>query len=300
MSGDRPVVKFEDGRSSAVDLVVGADGVHSVVKRSIFGEADKSQYAPRFEGYRGVGAFLDMQEMPEIISKQRSVVVTFGSTGSFGYAAAAPLSQCRLGWWSNWPTAEPPISSYTDPNDVRQQLLERHATWKDPVIQRCILRSSTDRVYPLWTTPDLPHWGERGCVLLGDAAHTLQATSGQGAVQALEDSVTFSLLLAYHLSNKVGPDFASSVQVSEAVEAASKGLYELRHQRVRDIRARARNLYFGGRANRNIFWEYLYYCFLFVVTNFPTVGNWAIGSSFVEARDWEPDVEVSRYVDQHS
>lgn len=212
-----------------------------------------------------------MEDLPEVISKQGSVVVTFGPTGSFGYAAAAPLSQRRLGWWSNWPTDEPPISSYTDAHEVRRQLEARHSTWADPIIQKCISESSTDRVYPLWTTPHLPHWGQKGCVLLGDAAHTLQATSGQGAAQALEDTVTFSLLLARSLAKL--PSDPSTSQTAQAIDAASKGLYELRHERVANIKSRARNLYFGRRQARNVFWEYLYYCFLFAVTNFPVIGG---------------------------
>lgn len=47
----KPRVKFSDGRPSVeADLVIGADGVHSVVKRAVFGqEADEKHYAPEFE-----------------------------------------------------------------------------------------------------------------------------------------------------------------------------------------------------------------------------------------------------------
>lgn len=49
VDGEQPVVRFADGRLEVADLVVGADGVHSVVKRAIFGEDDEKHYAPRFE-----------------------------------------------------------------------------------------------------------------------------------------------------------------------------------------------------------------------------------------------------------
>lgn len=47
----KPRVKFSDGRPAVeADLVIGADGVHSVVKRAVFGqEADERHYAPEFE-----------------------------------------------------------------------------------------------------------------------------------------------------------------------------------------------------------------------------------------------------------
>lgn len=47
----KPRVKFSDGRPAVeADLIIGADGVHSVVKRAVFGqEADERHYAPEFE-----------------------------------------------------------------------------------------------------------------------------------------------------------------------------------------------------------------------------------------------------------
>ncbi|PPJ52665.1 hypothetical protein CBER1_10890 [Cercospora berteroae] len=291
--GERPVVYLEDGRSDTADLVVGADGVHSVVKRALFGTADA--FAPQFEGYRGVGSFLHMPEMPEAITKHHSVVVTFGPTGSFGYAAAAPLSQQNVGWWSNWPTEHPPTSSQLNALEVQKQLLARHGNWQDPVIQQCIAASSTDRVYPLWTTPTLPHWGERGCVLLGDAAHSLQATSGQGAAQAIEDSVTFSLLLC-RLIERASIKHDMTCAVEQSVDAAARGLYELRHERVARIKTRARNLYFGGRQSKNFYWEALYYCFLFLVTRWPLLGRWIIGNAFAETQEWDVDAEIDAYL----
>lgn len=140
-------------------------------------------------GFGGVGSFIKMdnskekkddESVPDMIAKHKSAVVTFGPTGSFGYAAVSPLSACTtLGWWSNWPSEEIPSPEFTDAAQVQKQLEQRHGTWKDPIIQKCISASNTSSVYPLWTTPKLPHWGKGGCVLLGDAAHTLQATSGQ-------------------------------------------------------------------------------------------------------------------------
>lgn len=264
----------------------------------------------------------DEESLPDIIAKQKSAVVTFGPTGSFGYTAVSPLSTCTtLGWWSNWPSEEIPSPESTDAAQVQKQLKQRHGTWKDPIIQKCISASNTSSVYPLWTTPKLPHWGKGGCVLLGDAAHTLQATSGQvrfrqskeglledellffffphkdlaadlsvkfiqGAAQALEDSVTFSLLLTHYLSESLqeektslDDDYdddqrpASSHALAQSIDSATKALYELRHERVANIKTQTRNLYFGRRKITSLWWEYTYYCFLFLVTNFPRIGK---------------------------
>jgi hypothetical protein len=129
----------------------------------------------------------------------------------------------------------------------------------------------TDRIYPIWTTPELPHWGGSGAVLLGDAAHTLQATSGQGACQALEDSVTFCLLLSHYMemSERSGGD----LRLKDITELVAKGLYEIRNPRVANIRTQARNLYVTRKTITNIVVEYIYYCYIYLWTNFPIIGK---------------------------
>ena len=48
-SREKAFVKFADGGEEDADLVVGADGVRSVVKKAIFGEEDERKYAPHYE-----------------------------------------------------------------------------------------------------------------------------------------------------------------------------------------------------------------------------------------------------------
>lgn len=104
----------------------------------------------------------------------------------------------------------------------------------------------------------------------------------QGAAQALEDSVTFSLLLTHYLSESLqeeetslddGQRPASSHALAQSIDSATKALYELRHERVANIKTQTRNLYFGRRKITSLWWEYTYYCFLFLVTNFPRIGK---------------------------
>ena len=49
LSGEKPVVKLADGGEEEADLVIGADGVRSIVKKAIFGQDDESKYAPHYE-----------------------------------------------------------------------------------------------------------------------------------------------------------------------------------------------------------------------------------------------------------
>lgn len=49
LEADRSVIRFADGTSKIADLVIGADGVRSVVKQAIFGKEDEKSYAPIYE-----------------------------------------------------------------------------------------------------------------------------------------------------------------------------------------------------------------------------------------------------------
>jgi len=221
-------------------------------------------------GFCGVGGFIDV-EIPTEITAAQSMVFTFGPTGSFGYCSAAPSSHNVMGWWSNWAVPDIPKGNITDKTECRQQLRQRHGSWHDPVIRSIIDKMNTDRIYPIWTTPELPHWRESGAVLLGDAAHTLQATSGQGACQALEDSVTFCLLLSHYM--EMPESLGGVLNSKDITEVVAKGLYEIQNPRVTKIKSQARNLYVTKRTITNILVEYIYYFYIYIWTNFPIIGE---------------------------
>lgn len=204
-------------------------------------------------------------DLPESVSQRRSAVFTFGPSGSFGYCAVAPQDKRTLGWWSNYGQQKMPESNAVDPDEIRRQLHARHGSWQDPVIRHIIATTNTDRIYPIWTTPDLPCWGARGAVLLGDAAHTLPATSGQGAGQALEDSVVFSLLLSSYLRSS--RDEGSGLSEAEAIDLAAKGLYEIQQPSVAAIKRQSRNIYLTDRVIETVVFEYVYYVYMFLLTN---------------------------------
>lgn len=221
-------------------------------------------------GFAGVGSIMDT-EIPESVASTKSMVFTFGPTGSFGYCSAAPQQQRVLSWWSNWGTTDLPKGNVMDTEEIRRQLNERHGTWKDPVIQHIIKTMNTDRIYPVWSMPDLPFWGERGAVLIGDAAHALRAMSGQGACQALEDTVTLCLLLQHYVAESNKPD--SQVTTKEAIALASKALYKIRSPRTSAIRDKSRRMYVSKAPINNVVLEYLWYLMIHLLLRYSWIGE---------------------------
>ncbi|KAI7531404.1 hypothetical protein KC331_g14128 [Hortaea werneckii] len=200
-------VLLDNGASIEAELVVGGDGVWSVVRRAIFdaeGHAGEYQFSPKYEGLIGVGGFLSADMMVDVPDGEMNVV--FGRNGFFGYGYTRSCSTDvakhgdKAVWWSTYSLRSLPEEwQDIDREDVRQSLRSRHSAWRNKVIQGIIETVQIDGIWPTFTTPVLPTWERQGCVLIGDAAHALQPSSGQGANQALEDAEMLALLLAHHL-----------------------------------------------------------------------------------------------------
>jgi 2-polyprenyl-6-methoxyphenol hydroxylase-like FAD-dependent oxidoreductase len=180
----------------------------------------------------GVGGFLSGPH-PPLVEKDKAMVFTFGPNGFFGYCGSKPEETM---WWSTCEAPIPEKLRKLDPEELRAQLQKRHRTWKDTAIRSILEKAQVDSIYPTWTTPLLPHWGTNSLILVGDAAHGLQPTSGQGSSQALEDSKTLSLLLANYLSKtNVGGCINDAITVHEACNLTSKAYYEIRGSRIEGI-----------------------------------------------------------------
>ncbi|KAI1759335.1 hypothetical protein GGR53DRAFT_513875 [Hypoxylon sp. FL1150] len=227
--GRKPVVQFEDGSSDeTADLVVGADGIRSSVRRDLFGEDE--QYRPKYVGICAVGGVLNVP-LPEKLLKCPTMLFYMGSTGVFGYTGLTQSDTNKLLYWSVYQTDLPGRGLKLDHGLMIQQLRERHGNWTDPLIRQCLAKAELDNIYPIFVMPDLPYWGRDGCVLVGDAAHALPPRSGQGASQAFEDGEALALLLGGYLEKECS--------LGDAVSRSILGLFEVRAERVNGIKADA-------------------------------------------------------------
>ncbi len=143
-------------------------------------------------------------------------------------------------WWSTYETSSLPQSTTIDPTTIKAALLKRHKTWKDPILQNIVQNAEVESIYPTWILPTLPHWGERGIVLLGDAAHAMDPTTGQGASQAFEDAQTFTLLLAELL--KKGNESSDGMDERVAINQSIKLFHQIRAPRVNPIVERGKKM----------------------------------------------------------
>jgi len=281
-------VDFEDGAVEKADLVIGADGVRSIVREAVVG----SNYPAHYEGLSGVGGFLPLSSLPPNFRSgfgQDPVTMTFGPHGFFGYSPCTPLppllshppedesegdkGEIMIMWWSTYEVDPPPPRNLLLKN-VRNQLIERHGSWKSPydsesgdhvfssIIQLgCGSDSDTtdttttlDKnllVLPTYTTPRLPHWCSSSgkIMLLGDACHAMPPHSGQGVSCAVEDSLAIALLLEHFLSQRPTSSRTGDLDLGSVLMNTTKAYEEIRMPRVGSILDRARRI---GNAKRKM------------------------------------------------
>lgn len=228
----------------------------------------------------GIGGFVPLADVSPNI-EAGAMTIVFGGNGFFGYAPSdtsteAPNRHIPQGimppgktvmWWSTYAIEECPNPKTIDKEAVKQDLQKRHANWRNPVIQKIISSVEVETMYPVWTTPELPTWERDGVVLIGDAAHTLPPTSGQGTSQALEDVECFSMFLAHYLRQGYDCKSPMAMEVETAkvaISQTSTKYIEMRQPRVRGILTRAKQME-NKKRDLNIFEEWMLYLVLFII-----------------------------------
>lgn len=173
--GESVDVTFTDGRRERFDLVIGADGIRSHVRKMLFGDAIKPIYT---------GQVCWRVNMPRIPELDR----TWSFTGGHGKPGFVPISSTEmyLYFLENADESETRVpddqladtfrdhlSSY---GGVLAEMRDQHITDEATIIHR-----------PVEEVPVLDQWHRGRVVLIGDAVHATSPDVGQGSAMAYED-----------------------------------------------------------------------------------------------------------------
>ena len=176
---------FASGVSADADIVIGADGIHSVVQRGV-----GLKTHPTSEGimaYRG----LIQSERLSWAKDLRGLKMWMGSGRSF---LCFPVSQGQvINMVAFVPSNLDSEESWSAPGDLTA-LAAEYIGWDAPVLETIDALDETFR-WGIYDRAPLPYWSTARTTLLGDAAHPMVPHFGQGAGQAIEDGFALAILL---------------------------------------------------------------------------------------------------------
>jgi 2-polyprenyl-6-methoxyphenol hydroxylase-like FAD-dependent oxidoreductase len=204
---------------------------------------------------------MDIAAYPELQERKDALHFAVGKDGIFSYSAGGPH---LLTWLSIFPKQDRSSNS-------SRYLLDHHEHWKDPVVQSIISKAEPGRVYDIMTVPKLPTWGERGIVLVGDSAHAMSPTTGQGVSQNLEDAQTLALLLSM-TTTKCHAEEQHGSLIPDSIERSLLLYYHIRHERVEKIAA-AGEAFDKHMLNARPLAVYARYCLLWALNKFPGISK---------------------------
>jgi salicylate hydroxylase len=249
---DEMVLAFEDGTTRRADVVVGADGIHSVVRESLVRDA------PVFSGLGVFRGLVPVERLPAAAGEplirmwlgpgRHFVCYPVAGGRLMSFAAIAPLADGGAESWSA--TGDP------------AELAAAFEGWYG-LVSDITHRVDTVRRWALYDRPELPAWSAGRLTVLGDAAHPMLPFMAQGANQAVEDAVELASLLAQAHRADVPERLAAYEQSraprTAAIQRGSRGFSETMHladgprQRERD---RLMRLAAGPQALRERAWLY--------------------------------------------
>lgn len=201
---------FPEGDIGPFDVLIGADGLRSMVRRYVNDNLRLS--------YKGYVIWRGVADVGDLVPQDGCFSETWGYGQRFGIL---PIGDGKVCWYATLNVKQGLLPSQTE----RKKMIEGlFAGWHKPIeeIIACtneetIIQTETlDRSQP-------KHWSRGRTVLIGDAIHPIAANLGQGSCLALEDSIVLTEAINNHRTH------------TEAFQAYEK----IRRPRVSNIQRRS-------------------------------------------------------------
>jgi 2-polyprenyl-6-methoxyphenol hydroxylase-like FAD-dependent oxidoreductase len=193
-------VTWEDaeGQIHAASVLVGADGIHSSVRKYLH-----PNVAPVFVGMAGITGVAPAEKVKYPHGKiDKPLTIMAPGKGAFVVAPQRPdASEIFFGKQKR--VEEKDRAGWDKFMDDKEELVkflrdDAQAFGEAAVTASANIIPDKINVWPFYVIPPLDTWAssERRVIILGDSAHAIPPSAGQGINQAFEDVYIFSLLLA--------------------------------------------------------------------------------------------------------
>ncbi|HEY2507080.1 MAG TPA: FAD-dependent monooxygenase [Streptosporangiaceae bacterium] len=179
------VARFTDGQQVEADVVVGADGIHSAVRASLFGPD-----APTFTGKICYRSVIPVADLPagEVEPYEGTWLGPHGALVVYGVRRGQLINVV-----AHHEDAGYKHESWIEECD-RAEILDRYRRWH-PSLRQVFTAGDTWYKWALYDRDPMPAWTVGRATILGDAAHPMLPYLGQGAGQAIEDGCVLAAAL---------------------------------------------------------------------------------------------------------
>jgi len=175
---NRVELQLANGDRIQGDALIGADGIHSMVRRTLFGP-DR----PQFTGYLAWRGLIPMDRAPD---SMRLVATNWIS--HLGSITLYPVRRGELlNFIGNTPRSDWQLESWIERGTIDECAADFVGWHRD--IQQVIQQIEVPYKWGVFTRQPIPQWTVGRVTLLGDACHSMRPTLGQGANMAVEDGL---------------------------------------------------------------------------------------------------------------
>jgi salicylate hydroxylase len=177
--GDRITLAFANGTQVEAEIVIGADGVRSVIRQALYGDD-----SPTYTGQMVWRALLNGSDVPEKVLEPTGHVQWVGPGChllAYYIRGRKLVNIVTQEDTDNW--VEEGWSTRGDPGEMRLSFPN-----PEPRLEKLLSLVTECSKWGLFTRPLTQNWGRGRIQLIGDAAHAMLPNAGQGACQAFEDS----------------------------------------------------------------------------------------------------------------
>ena len=204
--------RFTDGSEGSASMVIGADGIHSRVRSYLYPDLQS-----KFTQMVGITAAVPTSQLRVDEHDKLPTTIMNHKHGAFTIAPQlADGSEVLIGKQYH----------FSDPEPESWRALTSDKTWCidflrkgnndfPSIVGRATSTISSEKVnlWPFYLLPKLDTWssGQSRVIILGDAAHAIPPTAGQGVNQAIEDIYTFAGVLGKLNETTISPQVLGTV-----------------------------------------------------------------------------------------